>query len=511
MSIKISTKNRVDTSSTSYLQMQSALMALAKKDFTLWGKAAESETSVRLDWIDLPTASRQLLPELEKVRDFLKENELNHLILCGMGGSSLGPEVLAKTYNKELITLDTTDPDQIAAATPSDLSHTAIIVGSKSGGTAETASQKEYFETLLMKAGLNPANHFIIVTDPGSPFDKECRSKNYFVINANPNVGGRFSVLSAFGLVPAAAMGIDVAKILDEAYKASDSFTSQQSPALTLAAAILQSKNQILAMSSTGTSVPGIADWIEQLIAESTGKEGVGFLPIAVPNSTSAAVSDGLKISFSPNSDADIIVEAALAEHFILWEWATALLGIPMQINIFDQPNVQEAKTSALALLDQWESKVPTLIADCQFGAVQVFGATGATLNEVLTTFLTKPMRYNAVMAYLARGIDDAILPIQELLSEKSLRPSSFGWGPRFLHSTGQFHKGGQPNGAFLVITGENTKDLPIPGKPYSFHTLLMAQALGDLAALRAKQLHTLHLHLTDRVRGIAEILQALQ
>ena len=211
MTIQIRSKRAIDQNAPAYVTMRQALTSLKAKDFTLWGKAAEAETSIRLDWIDLPNRSKELLPELDKVRNFLATNRLSHLILCGMGGSSLGPEVLAKTFNKQLVCVDTTDPDQLLYNTPEDLTHTAVIVGSKSGGTAETSSQKEYFVSKLEAQGLDPKNHLIIVTDPGSPFDKDCRAKNYFVINANPNIGGRFSVLSAFGLVPAAAMGIDVA------------------------------------------------------------------------------------------------------------------------------------------------------------------------------------------------------------------------------------------------------------------------------------------------------------
>ncbi len=510
MTIQIRSKRPIDQNTPAYITMRQALTRLKAKDFTLWGKAAEAETSIRLDWIDLPNRSKELLPELDKVEDFLAKNRLSHLILCGMGGSSLGPEVLAKTFSKQLVCIDTTDPDQLLHNTPEDLTHTAVIVGSKSGGTAETSSQKEYFVSKLESQGLDPKNHLIIVTDPGSPFDKDCRAKNYFVINANPNIGGRFSVLSAFGLVPAAAMVIDVAALLDEAEKAEATFTTDDSPALHLAAAILQYGNQILSMSDAGTSVPGIADWIEQLIAESTGKEGVGFLPIAIPTSHSPAGADGLKIGFSIGGDEDIVVEASLGEHFILWEWATALLGIPMQINIFDQPNVQEAKTSALALLDKWKAEVPSITSDAQFGSVQVFGAIGDSLRDILLSFFKETQRYSAVMAYLARGVDDSILSVQNQISIINAKPTSFGWGPRFLHSTGQFHKGGQPNGSFLVITGENRSDVAIPGKDYSFHTLLMAQGIGDYNALKAKNLHAIRLHLTDRAKGIAELLQAL-
>ena len=386
MTISIHTKKAIDTTSPNYRSMADSLSALASKDFTLWGKEAEAETSIRLGWIDLPYESEKLLPELKLVQEFISHNQLSHFVLCGMGGSSLGPEVLSKTYKKQLTIVDTTDPDQILSSTPSNLAATAIIIGSKSGGTAETSSQKEYFVSALLSQGLDPARHLIIITDPGSPFDQECRAHGYFVINANPHVGGRFSVLSAFGLVPATAMGIDVASFLKEAQSASESFTKPGSPALQLAAAILESQNQIISMSDHGTSVPGLADWIEQLIAESTGKNGVGFLPIALPSTDSPAGGDGLRIAFKEDASADVVVQASLAEHFILWEWATALLGIPMHINIFDQPNVQEAKTSAIALLNEWNGSVPSSKPDATLaGPEKIYPKSFITFLEKIT------------------------------------------------------------------------------------------------------------------------------
>jgi glucose-6-phosphate isomerase len=511
MAIRVTTKFVLDRDGDLYRKLQAATSSLARKDFTLWGKEAEAESAIRLNWIDLPRTSQELNPQLLELQQWMRENSLTNLILCGMGGSSLGPEVLAKTFNKTLSVLDTTDPDQILAALPSSLENSAILVGSKSGSTAETSSQKSLIEKMLRDQGLDPRNHFIIVTDPGSPFDLSSRGDGYFVINADPNVGGRFSVLSAFGIVPAAAMGVDYTSLLGDALSASTSFLDAKSVAVDIAAAILQANKQILAFTDSGSSVPGLSDWIEQLIAESTGKDGKGYLPIAIENSLAPISGDALLISFNSNdSHADLVVEGRIGEQFILWEWVTALLGIPLEINPFDQPNVTEAKVRALGLLERWQNVVPEFTPAYESDNLQIFSSSNASsLRGQLQSFFEQKSSYIAIMAYLARGVDDAILPLRPLVAKQAKQPTSFGWGPRFLHSTGQYHKGGIPNGAFMIVTGENRTDLEIPGKDFSFHTLLMAQALGDAEALAERKFPLIRIHLKNRKAGIEELLKA--
>ena len=211
---------------------------LAAKDHTLWGVEAEAEASVRLNWIDLPISSRALLPELDALTAWARSKEITTIVLAGMGGSSLAPEVIAKTYGKKLTVLDTTDPDQIKAAIPTDLAHSLVVVGSKSGSTIETASHKAFFTKVFQDAGLNPADHFVIVTDPGSPLDKSARADGLRTINADPNVGGRYSALSAFGLVPASLIGVDASILIDDAVAAAATFTTPGSVAVRIAAAI---------------------------------------------------------------------------------------------------------------------------------------------------------------------------------------------------------------------------------------------------------------------------------
>lgn len=511
MSISIRSTIPIDRTSALYRELSAAAPKLAVKDFTLWGKAAEAESSMRLNWIDLPTTSSQLLPELRRLQSWISEKGLTHFILAGMGGSSLGPEVLAKTFEKQLTILDSTDPAQILAATPSDLANIGIIVGSKSGSTAETASQKAHFTEKLKEAGLDPRDHFIIVTDPGSPFDITSRDDGYFVINADPNVGGRFSVLSAFGLVPAAAIGIDVTQLLSDAANAAETFIKAESPAVDLAVAILETNKQNISFFDANSPVPGLSDWIEQLIAESTGKDDKGFFPIAIEAPDAPVAGDSLRIGFS-EGPYDMVVQAPLGAQFILWEWITALLAIPMQINPFDQPNVQDAKVRALALLEKWNNKVPELQPAFETENLQIFSSSESqSLEEQLKEFISFPRHYNAVMAYLARGEDDAVTELRALVAQKTNSGTSFGWGPRFLHSTGQFHKGGPKNGAFIQITGESSHDLRIPGKLFSFHALLMAQALGDGEALVEKKLPLIRFHLKNREAGVRELIEAFK
>jgi glucose-6-phosphate isomerase len=492
--------------------LNAILERLAAKDHSLWGSDAEAEAAVRLNWIDLPTNSRALLPELDALTAWARSKEITSIILAGMGGSSLAPEVIAKTYKKTLTVLDTTDPDQIKAAIPADLSHSLVVVGSKSGSTIETASHKAFFTELFQEAGLNPADHFVIVTDPGSPLDKSARNDGLRVINADPNVGGRYSALSAFGLVPASLIGVDASILIDDAAAAAATFALPGSPAALVAAIIFDKGEQNVAFFDSDSQLPGISDWIEQLVAESTGKNETGRLPIAIESSSAAIAGAALTIGFDSASHADLIVTGSLGEQFILWEWVTALLSYSLKVDPFNQPNVTEAKERTGALLSTWnDGKVPKFKASYENDLLAVYSSSPAVdLAGQLRDFLSQPSHYIAVMAYLARGIDDQATELRQLIASKSGKGTTFGWGPRFLHSTGQFHKGGQHNGAFLQITGENKDDLAIPHQNFSFHTLLMAQALGDGQALSDRKFPLMRIHLKDRREALASLVREI-
>lgn len=503
----------VNRSSPQYLLLQKAHKRIAAKDSLTWGVAASAEAAIRLNWVDLPEASQNLKGAIETLRaKFLGKDRL---ILCGMGGSSLAPEVLAKSLKKDIFIVDSTDPQYIQGAISHGLTNALIIVSSKSGSTIETSSQRAFFEKSLTAAGLNPREHMLFITDPESPLDREVRSLGFTVINADPHVGGRFSALSAFGVVPAAMVGIDIWQVLEDASEAKKEFLADDENILDVAYLLAVSAGQYLATTDEGSGYPGLSDWLEQLIAESTGKDGGGLLPVVSENLSLAAHGGAFTLTFAVSDsvvESDLQVVAPLGAHFIFWEWVTALLGAALEIDPFNQPNVTEAKEQTLTLLNEWKmgsrTVLPDFLADSSDHAVEIFGGAEnleSSLRKVITQ--TPADGYIAVMAYLDRESESRLEELRQILAEKSGRPTTFGWGPRFLHSTGQFHKAGQPNGSFLQITGSHKIDFEIPGKDFTFATLISAQALGDGRALRNRKYPLVRLHCKERSAGIDQIL----
>lgn len=497
--------SQIDRSDPRYIALVEIHKRLVRKDPSIWGPAAQAEAMVRLNWIDLPESSRELLPQLDALS--AKHRDKVHIVLCGMGGSSLGPEVIAQSFGRELFVLDSTDPNYITHALAFDLKKTLVVVSSKSGSTIETASQRALFEKAFTDANLEATDHIVIVTDPDSPLDKQARAGGFTVVNADPNVGGRFSALSAFGLVPASLIGVDVSVLLDNASDTKRAFINDSTQVVDMAYAISYLSGQYMTYSDSGSGMPGLSDWAEQLVAESTGKNQLGRLPVVIEDGIDQEL---FSIAFC--GTADLVIEADLASQFIIWEWVTALVGAALGIDPFNQPNVTEAKEATAALLHEWNGALPNFSPDATEGAVQIFGQA-LTLHDSLKSFIESIPRdgYVAVMAYLDRRDDGAIKELRSLLSQKTGRPVTFGWGPRFLHSTGQFHKGGQQNGAFLQITGDVTRDYEIPGQSFGFKTLLAAQALGDGKALASRKYPLLRLNLTNRSVGINEILNCLK
>jgi glucose-6-phosphate isomerase len=499
---------KVDRSSPLYALLERTHARIAEMDASTWGIQAQTEASIRLNWVNLPETSKELLPEISSVVQQFKD--LENLILCGMGGSSLAPEVIARTYGKNLFMLDSTDPNYIAHLDELDLEKTLFIVSSKSGSTIEVACHRAFFEARLRSARYQPNRHMLFITDLGSPLDLQVRKAGFTVINADPKVGGRFSALTAFGLTPTALMGINPSLLLEQGRSAKEQLLSNHFAAVDVAYLLSEIVEQFIGFTDAGSSVPGLSDWIEQLIAESTGKDEKGRLPIATGSVLEAAMGGAFSIAFSPDKSADLIVEADLGEHFFFWEWVTALLCAAIQVDPFNQPNVTEAKEATTKLLETWGSKLPELTADAQDGAIEIFGH-GVTIPSALKNLIanTQSDGYIAIMAYLDPIDDLKITELRLILSEKSGRPVSFGWGPRFLHSTGQFHKGGQQNGSFLQITGETSTNFDIPERALNFKTLLMAQALGDADALLKRKYQFLRLHLQNRTTGIDQLLIA--
>ena len=303
-------------------------------------------------------------------------------------------------------------------------------------------------------------------------------------------------------------MGVDVSILLDQAGDCRTQLISEPSTVLDVAYLLTTRNKQYLGFTDFGSQFPGLSDWIEQLIAESTGKDQEGRLPIATENFSEATGGGAFSIAFAPG--AELSVSAELGEHFLFWEWVTALMGAALGVDPFNQPNVTEAKEATSAVLKEWDNKLPLLHPSATDEGVEIFG-DGNTLTAALKNLIatTDFDGYISIMAYLDRKDDAAITQLRSILSEKSGRPVTFGWGPRFLHSTGQFHKGGQQNGTFLQLTGTTKRNFAIPGRDFDFATLLMAQAVGDFRALGARKYPLLRLNLLERSAGITQLIKA--
>lgn len=549
MSVTVTTADAVAEFAAPVLERLVADRAASRtagKDPSLWGAAAAPEAATRLGWVDLPRSSVELLPRLAELSKAARERGLDRVVLCGMGGSSLAPEVITANAGVELTVLDSTDPQQVRTALRDRLDRSIVVVSSKSGGTAETDSQLRAFEHAFAEAGLADADlaaRFIVVTDPNSPLEASAREKGYAVVLADPHVGGRYSALTAFGLVPSALAGVDVGALLEDARSvgAACAADTAENPALALAAALgaaHEAGRDKVVIATTGSGVLGFGDWAEQLIAESTGKQGRGLLPVVVespqapgyadaggdatPVLVSGASDQAGRGGDDPGGSHGVAVTGPLGAQFLVWEFATALVGRVLEINPFDQPNVEEAKKAARSQLEgangAGSAEPGGEAAAFGDGAVAVHAAPdlldGAqTLADALDRLLAAvPDRgYLAVTAYLDRGGDAEAAALRPALARRTGRQVTFGWGPRFLHSTGQYHKGGHPNGAFLQITADAAEDLPVPGQPFSFGSLIAAQAAGDLAVLRDKGYPVLRLHLRgQRGEGLHQLLRAL-
>ncbi len=493
------------------------------KDHTLWGPDAEAESAVRLGWVEAATVSQALVPSILELRGALKADGVTRIVLCGMGGSSLAPEVIAATAGVELTVLDSTDPDQVRAALADRLAETAIVVSSKSGSTLETDSQRRIFEHAFTEAGIDAKSRIIIVTDPGSPLDKASREAGYrAVFNADPNVGGRYSALTAFGLVPSGLAGVDIQAFLDEAEEAAEILNEDAAENIGLAlGAALGGTNPLrnkIVIAEDGSGIVGFADWAEQLIAESTGKLTTGVLPV-VAGPTSPEVTSGapdVLVVRLVAADADVelgnnevAIAGGLATQMMVWEFATAVAGRLLGINPFDQPDVEAAKVAARGLLDAQPEPTPAAFVD---GVIEVRGGDwlgdAATAEDAVNALLGTLAEdsYLSVQAYFDRLAFAELEGIRDPLAGVSGRPVTFGWGPRFLHSTGQFHKGGPAIGVFLQITAAPAEDLAIPDRPFTLGELISAQAAGDAQVLAGHGRPVLRLHLTDRAAGVAQL-----
>jgi glucose-6-phosphate isomerase len=474
---------------------EDVLGRIEQHDGTLWAPAGTPEVTDRLGWLDIADRMSERLGDLDAFVQEVRDAGLTDAVLLGMGGSSLAPEVFWQSFGPRdgylrLHVLDSTDPDQIQAVIDAvDLERTLFVVSSKSGGTIETLSHFKLFHSLQPDG-----SHFVAVTDPGSQLEGIARDNGFRrTFAGDPEIGGRYSALSNFGIVPAALIGADVGAVLDGARSA------DREAGLELGCIMGE-----LALAGRDKLTFAVHDplrsfglWVEQLIAESTGKQGKGILPVAdeplvdpgAYGSDRVFVHIGhggglpeLRDAGQPVLGIEASVATDLGRLFFLWELATAVAGWVLEINPFDQPNVQEAKDATKRVLDEGP---PELDA----------GDLGAVLEGVA------PPRYVAIMGYLpySEETDAAVARYRERLVREHGVATTFGYGPRFLHSTGQLHKGGPGTGVFVQIVHEPSTDFEVPGESYSFATLFRAQADGDLQTLRA--------HGLDAVRVGKEIL----
>jgi transaldolase/glucose-6-phosphate isomerase len=523
-----------------------------RKDATLWKAEEEHQKIIRnaLGWVTVLDQMIEQAPELAAFSERVRRDGFTHVLLLGMGGSSLCPEVFRRTFGQQagfpqLHVLDSTDPTTIRRLERSiDLAHTLFIVASKSGSTIEPLMFYKYFfhrvrEIKLERAGEN----FIAITDPGTLMENMAKGDGFRRIFLNPpDIGGRYSALSFFGLVPAALQGLDLKTLLDRADTAMQACAAcvpaGENPAARLGAILgtLAEAGRDKLTLSTSPELASLGLWIEQLIAESTGKEGKGIVPIAGEALGAPEVygNDRLFIHISigaPDADTDSKLRALeeaghpvvrrmlkdaldLGEEFYLWEMATAVAGAILGINPFDQPNVQESKENTRRLLEEYKQKgalaeqplvaeAGQLKAFCDPEALAQLGA-GLSLESFIAAHLKRVQAgdYIALLAYLEERPEheELLQAIRTHLRDALRVATTTGYGPRFLHSTGQLHKGGSGNGVFIQITADEAEDIPLPGEAFTFGVLKQAQALGDFQSLASRHRRAIRIHLGKEV-----------
>ena len=519
-------------------EQQNVVRRIWEKDASLW-KSEPAHQKIILNSMGWLTVAQEMIGAVSELNDFTNSvrstARFDHLMVCGMGGSSLCPEVLRQTFGRqdgfpELLVLDSTDPDAISGfARRIDLEKCLFVIASKSGTTTEPLAFHKYWYHEVAKQSATPGGAFVAITDPGSQMAETARAEGFRRIFLNqPDIGGRYSALSYFGMAPAALMGLDVKLLLQRATGMATACGASaplaKNPGALLGAIIAEStragRDKLTII--TDASLAAVGLWVEQLIAESTGKEGNGIVPVVGEplGSASSYGHDRVFISLAVGKlDAEATskfkaLEDAghpvvyrtltdnydLAAEFFLWEFATAFAAWRLSINPFDQPNVQESKDATRELLEVFkkEGKLPeqTSIAAGDeltvYGDVQLYAdvATGNTklVTDVVRAHLarTKPGDYVAMLAYVEETpeINEAIEVFRNSVWRATSCATTTGYGPRFLHSTGQLHKGGPDSGVFIQLTAPDSTDLPVPGEPYSFSILKEAQAQGDFESL---------------------------
>lgn len=524
---------------------------LWQKDGSLWAAADKppDEISAWLGWLDLPEAMSMRVGELEHLARDVREDGYRRAAVLGMGGSSLAPELFSRVFGwsggpdgtgaasaegLELRILDSTHPDVVRGFRSwAGAQRTIFCVSSKSGSTTEPNA---YHAAM---GAVAPALDFLAITDPDTSLAELARAQEFRgIIEAPPDVGGRYSALTVFGLVPAALNGVDLGGLLERAVRMADACRTSDAaanPGLRLGAMIGEAaaagRDKLTILTSDRLSAFG--DWAEQLVAESTGKQGRGIIPIVgEPVGNASDYGDDrcfVYVRFADESDPamtalageEIVLDDALdlGAEFVRWEVATAAAGIVLGIDPFDQPNVQESKDATKDLLEAYrtDGSLPQrapLVAEPGISVSadpEALGDTPVTVDGAvrqLLDLLQPASDYFAILAYLPPdpAVIERLQRIRNRVREARGVATTLGFGPRFLHSTGQLHKGGPDTGVFLQLTAEPSKDLPIPGWDESFGTLIAAQALGDLTSLQRRGRRALRLHFADMEAGLARL-----
>ena len=493
------------------LEQEHTMGRIWQRDHTVW-RQDPTEITDRLGWLTVQEVMHERCPELKEFAAQCAADGMTHAVLAGMGGSSLAPEVLRATFGVapgmlDLTVLDTTHPDQIMAVEQGlDLDRTLFLIASKSGTTTETLSHLAYFWDKV-----HDGSRFVAITDPGTPLEGLARDRGFRALFLNPpDIGGRYAALSYFGLVPGSLVGADLEGLLDRAaegaHACAPSVPVDDNPGAWLGAllgeAALGGRDKLTLV--LDESIRTFGYWVEQLVAESTGKEGKGIVPVegedlgppdvyGADRLFVALGQEKLHEALGPLEEAGHPIAHLILDHpielgreFFRWEFATAVAGAVLGIHPFDQPNVQEAKDNTRRLLADGDIPDPG------------YDDLGPLLREV------RPGDYLAIQAYLPRerGIEQRLHDIRLRLRDRLRVATTVGFGPRFLHSTGQLHKGGPNTGVFVQVVEPPAHDVPIPGQRYTFGTLLAAQSVGDLQSLRS------HGRRVGRVR-LAELEQA--
>jgi len=523
------------------------LAKLWAKDASLWTNNDEGKW---LGWLDIVERQQKQLADYTALAADVKQAGFTHALLLGMGGSSLCPEVLAITFGHQpgspaLHILDSTDPAQVAAVEHAvDLKTTVVIVASKSGSTLEPNILKQYFFDAMEKAvgKGNAGSHFIAITDPGSKMEAVAKADGFRkIFYGDPSIGGRFSALSNFGLVPAAVMGLDVERWLAAAQRSvvaakNADLTGNAAAVLGLILGLAHNAGQNKITFFTSPEIHDLGAWLEQLIAESTGKLGKGITPVDREHIAAPSVYGNdrifayVKLKGSDSAQLDAKVKALedagqpvvrfeiadryeLSAEFFTWEIATAITGSVMNINPFNQPDVEAAKIATRALTDEYEKTgklaelTPLLdqdgiklFADARYTAVLTAAAKAKTLAGIVRAHLGQigAGDYFATLAFInmTSGHEAIIQEFRHKVRGAKKVATCLGFGPRFLHSTGQDYKGGPNTGVFLQITADHAKDVAIPDAKYTFGVVITAQAAGDLAVLQERNRRALHVHL---------------